>query len=407
MGGDWRTVDFADVVSIQRGHDLPAQAREKGDVPIMGSAGLTGWHVRALAPGPGVTIGRSGASAGAVSWVQQAYWPHNTCLYVTDFRENNPRFIFYWLRTLGLERHAGGSAQPSLNRNHLSKLKVSVPAPAEQEAIAELLGALDDKIELNQRMAEILQGQALALFKSWFVDFDPVRAKAEGRPTGLADDLAALFPATFGENGLPKGWLAGAIDQTFELLGGGTPRTSVAAYWDGCIPWFSVTDAPKDSELFVLDTERRITPKGLASCAATLLPEGATIITARGTVGKLAMVGIPMAMNQSCYAARAKPGFGPGFVFFALQHAIGAIRQQAHGSVFDTITRQTFANVKSILPNAVAVDAFETSIKPTLEKLRAGLTQTAVLTSLRDTLLPKLISGELRIRDAEQAMAAA
>lgn len=179
MAGEWRQVSFGDAISIQRGHDLPEQARYPGDIPVVGSAGINGSHNKFLARGPGVVIGRSGASAGAVTFVKKDFWPHNTALYVTDFRGNNPRFIFYLLKTLGLSSHAGGSAQPSLNRNHLATLQLKLPLRCEQDVIAELLGALDDKIELNCRVVETLEAMAQALFKSWFVDFDPVRANPD------------------------------------------------------------------------------------------------------------------------------------------------------------------------------------------------------------------------------------
>ena len=126
-------------------------------------------------------IGRSGASFGQVHFSKKDFWPHNTGLYVTDFKGNDPLFAFYFLKALDFDRFNSGSAQPSLNRNFIYPIPIRVPKPAEQKAIAAVLGALDDKIELNRRMNATLEAMARALFQSWFVDFDPVRAKLDGR----------------------------------------------------------------------------------------------------------------------------------------------------------------------------------------------------------------------------------
>jgi len=227
---DWRQTTLGEVVRLQRGHDLPEQERREGTIPIMGSFGRTGWHDEAKAKGPGVTIGRSRASIGVVSYVEKDYWPLNTSLYVTDFLGNNPRFCFYWLHHLNLARYNSGSAQPSLNRNYIYGMSVSVPEPDEQHTIAHILGTLDDKIELNRRMNETLEEIAQTIFKSWFVNFDPVRAKASGEPTnsichrlGPTSDLLALFPDSFKESDLgkiPSGWQVGTLSDLVRFLSG-------------------------------------------------------------------------------------------------------------------------------------------------------------------------------------------
>lgn len=222
MAGDWRDTSLGDVVRLQRGHDLPEQARLPGAVPVMGSFGITGWHSVARTKGPGVTVGRSGAAVGVVSYVEGDYWPLNTCLYVTDFQGNDPRFCFYWLKTLELARFNSGSAQPSLNRNYIYGMPVRIPDPNEQHAIAHVLGTLDDKIELNRRMNETLEAMARALFKAWFVDFEPVRAKIEGRwkrghsLPGLPARLYDLFPNRLVDSELgkmPEGWRPGKLSE--------------------------------------------------------------------------------------------------------------------------------------------------------------------------------------------------
>ena len=203
---EWSLRTIGDLVTLQRGIDLPDHSRAIGDVPIMGSFGVTGKHDTAACRGPGVTVGRSGASAGTVCYIEADFWPLNTCLYVRDFKGNDPRFAYYYLKTVDLAGMNSGSAQPSLNRNFVHPVPARFPDPPEQRAVAAVLSALDDKIELNRRMNETLEASARALFRDWFVDFGPTRAKAEGRPGYLAPDLWSLFPERLGDDGMPEGW---------------------------------------------------------------------------------------------------------------------------------------------------------------------------------------------------------
>jgi len=299
-----------------------------------------------------------------------------------------------------------GSANPTLNRNHVHPIEIRWPAKVdEQRAIAHILGSLDDKIELNRRMNETLEAMARALFKSWFVDFDPVRAKSESRDPGLPKHLADLFPDAFVDSALgeiPKGWVVKPFTDMVEIIGGGTPKTAVPEYWNGDIPWFSVVDAPRKADVWVIDTERKITEQGIDYSSACVLPVGTTIITARGTVGQIALVGVPMAMNQSCYGLYDRTGNQGLFNYFRIFELVVILKQRTHGSVFDTITRDTLASVQVVCPTTKLIDVFEIQIGPALERIRANLFESRTLAALRDTLLPKLISGELRIRDAER-----
>ena len=171
----------------------------------------------------------------------------------------------------------------------------------------------------------------------------------------------------------------------------------MAEYWDGDVPWFSVVDAPGASDVYVIDTQRTISSLGLENSATRVLPVNTTIISARGTVGKLALVGSPMAMNQSCYALRGKEGIGPYFVYFAAKHLVTALQQNTHGTVFDTITRDTFAAIDLVIPSQSALSSFERQVEPLLRRILSNLHESRTLAAIRDALLPKLLSGEVRI----------
>jgi len=306
-----------------------------------------------------------------------------------------------------ISRHAVGATMPNLNTQILSALPVLLPSLQEQKAIAHILGTLDDKIELNRKTNETLEAMAKALFKSWFVDFDPVRAKAEGRPTGLPAEISDLFPDSFEDSELgeiPRGWQCCSFTKLIDVISGGTPKTSIDEYWNGSIPWFSVVDAPPGSGCWAIQTEKRITPEGLANCSSKLLPTGTTIISARGTVGKVCLAGRDMAMNQSCYGLRSKAENGEFFCFYLTKSLVEILEARAHGSVFSTITRDTLDGVATISPSLEAIQSFNRSTGALLGKIKANLDENRILGNQRDALLPKLISGELRIPDAEKLL---
>jgi type I restriction enzyme S subunit len=161
-------------------------------------------------------------------------------------------------------------------------------------------------------------------------------------------------------------------------------------------------DAPKLSDVFVLNTQKHITEAALASCAASLLPIGVTIVTARGTVGKLAMTGNPMAINQSCYALSGKAPLEQYSTYFLIYDAVRALQSNTHGSVFDTITRETFKSVTAVIPPSKCVRGFECVVTPMMERILTNRRESATLIQARDFLLPKLMSGEVRVKDAEK-----
>ena len=304
-----------------------------------------------------------------------------------------------------LKARSTGTTVLGIRQSELRKVLLAIPPYAEQRAIAHILGTLDDKIELTRRMNETLEGIARVIFKSWFVNFDPVRAKIEGRDHSLPKHIADLFPESFEAlklDEIPVGWKVAAFTDTVEIIGGGTPKTSVQEYWNGNIPWFSVVDAPRDEDVFVIDTEKKITPAGVENSSTQMLAEGTTIISARGTVGTVALVGITMAMNQSCYGLLGKIGKYGFFTYFATHALVSTLRKRAHGSVFDTITRNTLAGVETIVPPPALVEAFEQTIAPFLKQIRSNLFQSTTIVAIRDALLPKLLSGEIRVKEAEK-----
>ena len=213
---EWETTTIGQQATLQRGIDTTKAQQRPGKVPVVSSGGVSSYRDTAFAKGPGVILGRKG-TLGTVFYIEEDYWPHDTTLWVRDFHGNEPRFVYYFFRSISSDLVAldVGSANPALNRNHVHPIVIQWPKLYEQQAIARILGALDDKIELNCRMNHTLEEMAWAIFKSWFVDFEPVTARAEGRqPYGMNAETASLFPSAFQDSGLgpiPRGWQIGPL----------------------------------------------------------------------------------------------------------------------------------------------------------------------------------------------------
>ena len=409
-GNEWQTTTVGEFAPFIYGKSLTASKRNpEGQVPVFGSNGIVGWHDTAWTDGPTVIIGRKG-TIGAVHYSPVPCWPIDTTFFLSSNDDTLVRFKYYALKVLGLEHMNSDSAVPGLNRNDAHARELQVPPLPDQRRIAHILGTLDDKIALNRRMNETLEEMARALFKSWFVDFDPVRAKIEGRwrrgksLPGMPAELYDLFPDRLMDSELgavPEGWEVGVLDDMLELLSGGTPRTSVAEYWDGDIPWYTAKDAPNLSDVFAIETERTITQVGVENSATKILPTGTTIITARGTVGRLACLGKPMAMNQTCYGIRGAHGYPDFFTYYTVRMNISELQRRTHGTIFDTITRQTFKFIQTIQPPVYLAQTFESMVNAVMARILRNLQESRTLAAMRDTLLPKLISGELRLKEME------
>ena len=316
-------------------------------------------------------------------------------------------YLYYYLnyKNRDLVEFAGGTTQKNLLLKDIRAFDVELPDLATQKKISARLKLLDDKIELNRKMNETMELMARAIFRSWFIDFDPVRAKSQGKkPFGMDDITAALFPNDFEQSEseeIPKGWIKKNLLECVDLIGGGTPKTSNLEFWDGDIPWFSVVDSPNPSDLWVIDTIKKITKAGLDGSSTKLLRPGTTIISARGTVGNLALVGTAMTMNQSCYGIQGKQGFGDYFTYFTVKNLVVELKQNAHGSVFDTITTDTFKKASIIVPSPEArlIERFENKTKDMLELIKSNVHESRELAKCRDLLLPRLLSGELPTKE--------
>ncbi len=299
-----------------------------------------------------------------------------------------------------------GAVFDSLRCADVPRFTLSIPPLRDQRTIAHILGTLDDKIELNRRMNETLEAMARALFQSWFVDFDPVRAKAEGRDPGLPKPLADLFPSRLVDSELgeiPEGWAVRTVGDLVEVVGGSTPRTGEAIYWEGgthC--WATPKDLSALDVPVLLHTERRITDAGLGQISSGLLPVGTVLLSSRAPIGYLAIAEVPVAVNQGFIAMKSRLGVPSTFLLHWARSAKEAILSRANGSTFLEISKSNFRPIPLSAPASPVLDAFATLADPLHRRIVANARESATLAALRDTLLPKLISGEVRVPQAER-----
>jgi len=382
---------LGDLINFKRGYDLPESQRLPGPYPVISSAGISGYHNEYKVEGEGVVTGRYG-TLGEMHFVDGKYWPHNTALYVTTFKGNSPKYIYYLLSCLGRIRTSDKSAVPGVNRNELHEMAVPViEDKAQQQKIAAVLSALDAKIECNNRINAELEAMAKTLYDYWFVQFD--FPDHNGKPYKSSGGKMAYNPTLKRE--IPAGWKDSNILAVADLLGGGTPTKKKPENWNGDIPFFTPTDA--DGTIFKFATADSITEEGLKKSSTKLFGKNTVFITARGSVGKLVLTGTDMAMNQSCYALRAKLGISHTYLFFLAKELIHHLQVKSSGSVFDSIVSNDIEFTNLAIPDATVVEKFAAVTEPAFERIANNTKENQHLTQLRDWLLPMLMNGQVSV----------
>jgi type I restriction enzyme S subunit len=395
---------WQDVCILKYGKALKDYKHFNQAYPVYGSGGVVGSTDTPIAPGERVIVSRKGTLT--------AYWS-SAPSHVIDtafWLEPNPvldaKWSYYAIKNLDISTLSSGSGVPSLSRDDFYREELLLPPLKQQKAIAHILGTLDDKIELNRKMNQTLEEIAKAIFKSWFVDFDPVRAKAESRPTGLPSEISDLFPdelvdSEIGE--IPKGWEVKTISDLADCLGGATPSTKNPDFWDGGhLSWTSPKDLSKLESIHLLKTDRKITESGLKKISSGLLPVGTVLLSSRAPVGYLALTTEPTAINQGYIALKPVSGVSNYFLLNWCDSNLEQIKNRASGTTFAEISKAAFRPIPAVSPSRELMTKFHEFVEPIYERVLCASKEVETLSDLRDTLLPKLISGELRIPDAEK-----
>ncbi|ENJ4236888.1 restriction endonuclease subunit S [Escherichia coli] len=421
-----KTIPLNEFITLQRGFDLPQDKRIKGDIPVIASAGIVGYHNEEKVQAPGVVIGRSG-SIGGGQYITNNFWPLNTTLWVKDFKGHHPRFVYYLLKSIDFSQFNVGSGVPTLNRNHLSGVLVADTSYSYEKEVSNVIGILDDKINLNKKINQTLEQMSQTLFKSWFVDFDPVidnaldagnpipealqsRAELRQKVRNSADfkplpaEIRSLFPSEFEETELgwvPKGWkidnIGGLSDKIFS---GGTPNTSTEEYWNGALNWFS---SGETRNALIIETEKKITATGVKNSSTRLSVAGDILIASAGqghTRGQTSLNTIDTYINQSVVCIRPiKPSYST-WLYFNLSSRYTEMRaiSDSH-SIRGSLTTKLISSMKVASPTDELISLFDINCSVFISKIKNNLELSRELKKLRDTLLPKLISGELSLED--------
>ncbi|MEX1025036.1 MAG: restriction endonuclease subunit S [Planctomycetota bacterium] len=392
MAGEWRSSTWGEEISLEYGKALRGHDEAQGAYRVFGANGPIGWSSRPLAPGPGVILGRKGAYRG-VQYSPEPFFVIDTAYYVVPKNELDMRWLYYAIKHYKLGEVDDGSPIPSTTRSAVYMLDLEVPPSPEQRAIAHILGALDDKIELNRRMNETLEAMARALFKSWFVDFDPVRAKAEGRDLGIPQPLADLFPARLVDSELgeiPEGWEVRSLGDVAEHPRRGLQPGEI----DPSTPYIALEHMPKRC-IALADWD---TADGLASNKFEFKRGEILFGKLRPYFHKVGVAPVTGVCSTDIVvvAPNAAKWFG-----FVLAHAssVEFVDYTNAGSTGTKMPRTNWSDMaryKLALPPEPVAAAFCNVVRLHTDRIIAGIHESRTLAALRDTLLPKLISGEVR-----------
>lgn len=354
-----------------------------------------------------VLLNITGDSVARVCQVDPAVLPARVNQHVAIIRPKpeviDPQFLRYFLVSPEMQAHMLGLAASGATRNALTKgmiEKLEVPAVpiVEQRAIAATLGALDDKIELNRAMNATLEAMARALFRDWFVDFGPTRAKAEGRAPYLSPELWSLFPDRLDAEGKPEGWKVSTIGDEVRVVGGSTPSTKEPGFWDGGINWSTPKDLSTLAAPVLLETSRTITAAGLAKISSGLLPVGSLLLSSRAPIGYLAIAEVPVAINQGFIGMICDKRVSNFFVWLWTLESMEAILAKANGSTFQEISKGNFRPLPVIVPPEPVLHAFDAITQRLYERIASNERESRTLAETRDTLLPRLMSGEIHVQ---------
>lgn len=372
---DWKEYKIAELVSMKNGKKRPMT---KGKYPVFGGNGILDYADNYNAENT-IIVGRVGAYCGNVYRCKGKCWVSDNAISVSAKEKVDNNYLFYLMSTLDLHHQHIGGAQPLMTQDIIGDFSCRIPSISSQQQIVKFLSSLDDKIELNRRINRNLEQQAQALFKAWFVDFEPFK---NGK----------FVDSELGR--IPEGWKVGHFTDIVKVSGGGTPRTNNTSFWNGSIPFFT----PKDASdiVFTYKTEKHITNLGVSNCNSPIYPAHTVFITARGTIGKIKMAGKPMAMNQSCYALLTKKEKLEPYIYLLSLRLVNIMQKKANGAVFEAITTKDFEENIVIPPNDI-LTSFIQLVNPLFFQIHHNGLENQNLIILKEALLPRLMSGELNV----------
>lgn len=412
MSSDLQSTKLESLITFSNGRSSPDRSDDRA-FPVYGSNGLIGWANETNSPANSIVIGRVGSYCGSVHFSQSACWVTDNAIRATAKGDNDPYFLYYLLKHLDLNNWRSGSGQPLINQSTLNSIDVTVPASFSQRLIGSFISSLDDRITLLRETNATLEAIAQALFKSWFVDFDPVRAKAEGhQPEGMDVAAAALFPDSFEESELgsvPKGWEVLPLRQLCAFQKGCSYKGDGLADGEGAY-MFNLGCFNKPRVYAFQKVKRYVgdyKPKHQVY-PGDLIIANTDMTQQRDILGRPLLVPSGMEpgfISHHVFKVEVGERFGNqirDFLFFSFQQAV--FRERAVGYATGTtvlaLPRDALEEHCVVLPSQSLLMAFSDVVSPLLSTIHENEERATLLTQLRDTLLPRLISGQLRLPQA-------
>lgn len=391
----WPMVPARKLVTLNYGRALKADIRSPGKVPVYGTNGQCGCHNKSLAKAPGLILGRKGQGPLGVEWCEKDFWVIDTAYYASTLTPDiDLKYLYHVVKYIGLNHLKDGTSNPTLSRDTFGAQLFPLPPLSEQKRIAHILGTLDDKIELNRRMNATVEAMAQALFQSWFVDFDPVRRNAEGA-TPRPEDF--LFPDSFEDSAMgeiPKGWGVKPLSELCTLGRGASPRP-INDYMDGEVPWIKIADATAAAGPFLFETKERVKKAGAAK-SVPVVP-GDLILSNSATCGVPIFVEFHGCIHDGWLYFKNLHSISKLYLFHVLIELADHLISIADGSVQKNLNTALVGQQNVLVPPQVVLNTFESHASGWFDRIRANSLESRTLSDLRDTLLPSLLSGELKL----------
>lgn len=390
---------FGDIVNFKRGYDIPSHKRDTGIYPIISSGGISGWHSKFKVSGEGLITGRYG-TLGEVYYINRKYWPHNTTLYVTDFKGNYPKYVYFLMKCLGNLKTSDKSSVPGINRNDLHEICVPYIAQNFQKDIADFLFSIEYKIELNNRINAQLEAMAKTLYDYWFVQFD--FPDANGKPYKTSGGKMVYNETLKRE--IPEGWKTGSLINLGEIIGGSTPPKNVDEYFtSNGTPWITPKDLSMNAgNKFITKGELDVTDKGIRVASLNIMPKGTILLSSRAPIGYLAISREKVTTNQGFKSFVPNKGFPVEFVYYSISNLIPTIENNASGSTFKEISASTLKIIPACLPTKILAKKYSDLVNGVFMRQDLLEIENQKLTELRDWLLPMLMNGQVTVGNAYQ-----